>query len=169
MLQAYVSCVLNVSEVCCKCVHMDVTYVAIVVQVCCKRLFPMFHLFFRRTLQIYLCACCIYFTHMLLVFYLDVAYGCNGFQAFLGVFASISYACSKCLYVASVASRCFKNKLDVAHGMRVGSGRGRAWTHEMQARAGDVRVARPPLGCAEQGCRLRLQPRASVRTSGCRP
>jgi hypothetical protein len=31
----------------------DVTYVAMVVHVCCKCLFPMFHLFFRRMLQVF--------------------------------------------------------------------------------------------------------------------
>jgi hypothetical protein len=55
-------------------VDQNIAYVAIVVHVCYKRLFPMFHLFFRCMLQVRLSGCCICFTHMLQVFYLDVAY-----------------------------------------------------------------------------------------------
>ena len=61
--------------------HMDVTkvdrvvsYVAMVVDVRCKRLFQMFHLFFKYMLQVRLSECCICFTYTLQVFYLDVAY-----------------------------------------------------------------------------------------------
>ena len=61
------------------------------------------------------------------VFHLDAVYVCNGFQMFSDVFASVSDACFKSfiyllLYVATVASGCFKNKSGVAHRMRVGSG-----------------------------------------------
>ena len=59
-------------------VDRDVAYVTIVVHVCCNRLFPMFHLFFRYMLQVCLSGYCICFTHMLQVFYLNVAYFCNG-------------------------------------------------------------------------------------------
>jgi hypothetical protein len=52
-------------------VYQDVVYVAMVVHVCCKRRFPMFHLFF----QTYVASV---FIWMLQVFYLDVAYVCNG-------------------------------------------------------------------------------------------
>jgi hypothetical protein len=52
----------------------DVAYVAMAIQVCCKRLFQMFHLFFRRMLQVFLFGCCICFTHTLQVFYLDITY-----------------------------------------------------------------------------------------------
>jgi hypothetical protein len=88
------------SDVCCKCVYLDVAYVS---HICCK---------------------C--FTHMLQVFYLHVAYVNNDFQVF---FASVSDACFKyfiCLqtYVISVASRCFKDRSDVTHGMHVKSGKG---------------------------------------------
>jgi hypothetical protein len=46
---------------------------------------------------------------------MDVAYVCNGFQVFLGVFANISNSCFKCficlhMYVASVVSECFKSR-----------------------------------------------------------
>jgi hypothetical protein len=54
-------------------VDHDIAYVAMVVHICCKRLFPMFHLFFRRMFQVCLSGCCICFTHTLQVFYLDVA------------------------------------------------------------------------------------------------
>jgi hypothetical protein len=69
-------------------VDRNVAYVAIVVYVCCKGLLPMFHLFFSgRMLQLCLLSgCCICFTHTLHVFYMNVAYGCNGFQVFSGVF-----------------------------------------------------------------------------------
>jgi hypothetical protein len=88
MLQTYVSSVSDVSKICCKCFvqmlqkYRDVAYVAMVINICCKRLFPMFHLFFRRMLQVCLSECCICFIHMLLVFYLHVAYVCNDFQVF---------------------------------------------------------------------------------------
>jgi hypothetical protein len=56
-------------------VDCDIAYVVIVVHVCCKLLFPIFIcFFFKFTLQVCLFGCCIYFTHMLQVFYLDVAY-----------------------------------------------------------------------------------------------
>jgi hypothetical protein len=54
-------------------VDWDVAYVVMVVHVCCKLLFSMFHLFFD------ICCKCVYldvvyvFTHMLQVFYLNVA------------------------------------------------------------------------------------------------
>ena len=63
-------------------IDRDVAHVAIVVHICCKCLFLMFHLFFY-TYVASLSGCCIYFTHILQVFYLDVAYVCNGFQLFL--------------------------------------------------------------------------------------
>jgi hypothetical protein len=65
--------------------------------------------------------------------YLDVAYVCNGFQVFFKCFfASVLEVCFKCFiclqtYVASVTYGCFKSKLDVVHGMCVGTGKGREW------------------------------------------
>jgi hypothetical protein len=92
MLQEYVSSVLDVLEICCKYfirmlqkVDQDVTYVEMVVYVCSKRLFSMFHLFFTHMLQVCLSECCMCFTHMLQVFYVHIAYVYNGFY-FLGVF-----------------------------------------------------------------------------------
>jgi hypothetical protein len=61
---------------------------------------------------------------MLQVFYLDVVYVCNGFQAFFWCFfASVSKACFICFqtYVVSVASGYFKNRSGVEHGMHMGN------------------------------------------------
>ena len=99
-------------------VDRDVAYIAMVVHGCCKLLFSMFYLFFRRMLQVCLSECCICFTHMLQVFYLML----NMFamvSSVLGVFASVLDACFKCFiglktYVASVASGCFESRLSVA-------------------------------------------------------
>jgi hypothetical protein len=68
--------------------------------------------FSRHMLQVCLFGCCICFTHMLQVFYLDVAYV---LQWFSYVLASVSDACFKCFiclqtYVAIVVSRCFKSR-----------------------------------------------------------
>jgi hypothetical protein len=108
-------------------VEWDVAYVAMVVDVCCKHLSPIFNLFFGHMLQVYFSLCCIGFTHMLQVFYLHIAYVSNVFKCFFG---SVSNAYLKyliCLqtYVASVAPRCFKSKSGVAHRIHVGSGKGR--------------------------------------------
>ena len=76
-------------------------------------------MFFGRILQVCLSRCCICFTHMLHVFYLDVAYDCNDFQVFLGVF----FKCFRSMlqvfqlpsdYVATVVFECFKSLLGVA-------------------------------------------------------
>ena len=88
-------------------VDQNVAYVAIVVYVCCKLLFPMFYMFLD------VCCKCVYldvayiFIHMLQVFYLDVEYVCHGFKWFSGVsckcfkhmfhvFYRSSNVCSKC-------------------------------------------------------------------------
>jgi hypothetical protein len=60
------------------------------------------------------------------VFYLDVHICLQWFSI---VFANVSNACFKCficlfLYVAIVASGCFKSRSSVVHGMCVGSRRG---------------------------------------------
>jgi hypothetical protein len=56
--------------------HTDVAKVdqdvAIVAHVCCKRLFPMFHLFFRRMLQV----CVIRMLHMFYTYVASVLSGC---------------------------------------------------------------------------------------------
>jgi hypothetical protein len=68
-------------------VDQDVAYVAMVVHVCCKRLSPMFHLFFKRMLQVCLFGCCIQFYP----YVTSVLSGCC-----ISVFASVSDACFKC-------------------------------------------------------------------------
>jgi hypothetical protein len=77
--------------------HTDVAKlnrdVAMVVHVSCKLSFSMFHLFFSD-----ICCKCVHldvayvFTHMMHVFYLDVAYVYNGFKCF----CKFSDACFKC-------------------------------------------------------------------------
>ena len=75
-------------------VDRDVTYVVVAARVCCKRLSQCFIYFFIRMMQVCLFGCCICFTHMLQVFYLDVAY----------VFAIVSsvfrcfYKCFRCMF-----------------------------------------------------------------------
>jgi hypothetical protein len=93
-------------------VDRDVAYVAMVVYVCCKRLFPMFHLFF----QTYVTGMFIWMLHMLHIYVANVLSGCcvrvcNGFQVFfMCVFTSVSDAYFKCFiclyaYVTSVPSK----------------------------------------------------------------
>jgi hypothetical protein len=81
----------------CGKVDRDVAYVVMVVHVCCKLMFSMFHIFFSDV-----CCKCVYldvayvFTHMLQVFYLDVAYVYNSFKCFSGFFSSVLDACFIC-------------------------------------------------------------------------
>jgi hypothetical protein len=88
------------------------TYVANVCSQC-------FICVFRRMLQECLSECCICFTHMLEMFYVDVAYVCNGFKCFFRFFASVSDASFKCFiclhtYIASIVFGCFKSRSGVA-------------------------------------------------------
>jgi hypothetical protein len=74
-------------------IDQDVAYVAMVVHLRCKLLFPMFHLFFLDICCKCVCLDVICVTHMLQVFYLDVAYV---LQWFSSVFAGVLDACFKC-------------------------------------------------------------------------
>ena len=70
-----------------------------------------------QVFRTYVCKC---FIQMLYMFAMV-------FKSFSGVFVSVSDARLKCficliLYVATVASECFKSRSGVAHGMRVGTG-----------------------------------------------
>jgi hypothetical protein len=61
------------------------------------------------------------------VFHLDIAYVCNCFQMFLGVFTIVSDSCFKCfiyliLYVATIIYTCFKCRSGVVHRMCIESG-----------------------------------------------
>jgi hypothetical protein len=80
--------------------YLDVTYTGML-QAYVSSVFQVFH------------------TYMLQVFHLDVAYVCNSFQILFKHFRKC-FICFKCficllLYVASVASGCFKNKSGIAH------------------------------------------------------
>jgi hypothetical protein len=95
--------------------HMDVekvdrniAYVVMAAYVCCKHLFSMFHLFFGRTLQVCLFGYCICFTHMLQVFYLDVAY-VMVYKCFSGVFCKYF----RCMF--QVFSSVFRRMLQLLH------------------------------------------------------
>jgi hypothetical protein len=76
--QGYIALKAHVASVSFKCFscfrdmlqgfRTDVAYVAVAVHLCCKRLFPMSHMFFRRTLQMCLSGCCICFMHILQMF-----------------------------------------------------------------------------------------------------
>jgi hypothetical protein len=99
-------------------VDRHVAYVAIVVHVCCKLLFPMFHLFFSDACCKCLSRCYICFTHcMCFIWILHIF--CNGFfKRFSGVFISVSDIYLQAFqlfrtYVANVLLGCFK-RLGVA-------------------------------------------------------
>jgi hypothetical protein len=94
---------------------MDVAYVTMVVHICCKRLFLMFHLFF----QTYVASVFIWMLHMFHTYVASVLSRrciCFAmvFKCFRVCFASVFDACFKCfiyfqMYVASVAFKCFKS------------------------------------------------------------
>jgi hypothetical protein len=60
-------------------------------------------------LQVCLSECCIRFTHVLQVLYMDIAYVCNGFEVFY-VFLQVFQK-----YVSSVSLIIFKRMLQVLH------------------------------------------------------
>jgi hypothetical protein len=117
MLQVYGS---NVSKVCCKCfiwilymLQWLYTYVTSVYSKC-------FICFFKRKLQVCLSGCCIYFTHMLQVFYLDVTYACNGFQVFFMCFCKYFKRMLQVfqllrMYIVNISFGCCKNRSNIAH------------------------------------------------------
>jgi hypothetical protein len=75
MLQSSVSCVLNVLQVFytdVAKVDWDVTHVVKVVNVCCKLLFSMFHLFFDVFCKCICLDVAYVSAHMMQVFYLDI-------------------------------------------------------------------------------------------------
>jgi hypothetical protein len=80
-------------------VDQDVVYVALIIHVCCKRLFPMFYLFFQMYVtSVYLDVTYV-FTHMLQVFYLDVTYVLQWFSSVSCVSSSVSMHVSNVLSV----------------------------------------------------------------------
>jgi hypothetical protein len=90
------------------------------IHVCCKRLFQMFLLFFRRMLQTCLFGCCICFTHILQLFYLNVAYVLQWlFKWFQGFFKCFRHTFQVFYLSSDVCCKCFiwifKSRLSVAH------------------------------------------------------
>jgi hypothetical protein len=55
-------------------VDRDVAHISMAIHICCKRMFQIFHLFFKCMFTSVLSGCFICFTHMLQVFYLDDIY-----------------------------------------------------------------------------------------------
>lgn len=115
MLQAFHTDVANVDR--------DVSYVAMIVRVCCRP--PFFNVlsFFPDT-----CCKCgysnaahVFYIYVAKCFYLNVVFVCNGFHLFfMCFFISISDARFKCFiclqaYVSNVASGCSKSRLEVLH------------------------------------------------------
>jgi hypothetical protein len=93
------------------------------------------------------------------------------FKCFSGVFVSVSDACFKCLiylllYVATVASGCFKSRSGVTHGIRVESGRRRGWRSGQRGRCpGGAGHTAGALSHEPNALCARLLPlRGSVRT-----
>jgi hypothetical protein len=92
-------------------VDQDVAYVAMVIYVRCKRMSPMFHLFFQRYVASVFIWDVAYISHICCKCFIWMfAYVCNDFQLFLQVFQMHVSSVSSFffLYVVSVASRCFK-------------------------------------------------------------
>jgi hypothetical protein len=79
-------------------VYRDVAYVAMVVHVCCKLWFSMFHLFFRRMLQVCLTGCCICFH----------TYDANAFIWMLHMFTMVLSVLDTCFF-------CFQSMLKLLH------------------------------------------------------
>jgi hypothetical protein len=80
-------------------VDQDVTYVAMAIHVCCKRLFGMFHLFFSDICCKYFYLNVAYVSHIYCKksLYLDVAYVLQClFEVLSDIFVSVSDACFKC-------------------------------------------------------------------------
>ena len=139
-------------------VNQDVAYVfAMVVYVCCKRLSPMFHLFF----QTYVASAFISMLHMFYTYVASVLSGCcacmflQWFQVFLQVFLHAYLKCFICLqtFVANVSSGCFKSRSGVAAGdppaavgVRAGEVKGSraisVWGQEAQATFGQAWLPR---------------------------
>jgi hypothetical protein len=120
MFRVYIPNVSSVQDECCKWFCLDVAksrsrccmymHVASI----CFKCFQVFHT--------YVCKSFIWMLHMFAMV----------FKCFSCVFASVSDTYFTCfiyllLYVATVASGCFKSRSSIAHGMRLGSGQQRGW------------------------------------------
>ena len=96
MLQVYVSNVSDVSEVCCKCLYIDVAkvdrdvaHVVMAIHVCFKCMFQIFHLFQTNVASV-LSRCC--------KSSLDVAYTCI-LQAHVSSVFRVLYVCSRVFHL----------------------------------------------------------------------
>jgi hypothetical protein len=76
------------------------------------------------------------------------------FKFFFQLFQThVSSVSSIFFYVASIASRCFKNRSSVTHEICMGSGRGCEHTARVtQGRLSDVGRCRPSCGCTKTDC-----------------
>jgi hypothetical protein len=96
-------------------IDRDVAYVSMIVHVCFKLLFPMFHLFFKM----YVASMFIWMLGMLHTYIASVFIWmlCMDLQWFSSIFHVFLQVCIICLqtYVASVASICFKSRSGIAH------------------------------------------------------
>jgi hypothetical protein len=122
-------------------VDRDVAHIVMLIHVCFKYMFQMFHLFQINVTRVLSgCSksksgCCIYM-HVASIcfkcFQVFHTYVCKFFRCFIRMFVSVFCKCFRCLfssvssvffsYVATVASRCFKSRSGVAHRIRMGSG-----------------------------------------------
>jgi hypothetical protein len=92
---------------------LDVAYVAMVVHVCFKVLFPMFHLFSIRMLHVCLLEV-VYVSHICCIYF------CNGFKCFCKCLRRTFQVFHLSLkYVASVAFECFKSRSVLHHPPRL--------------------------------------------------
>jgi hypothetical protein len=104
--QVYILNVSSVPEVCCKCFYLDVAYI-FMLQAYVSSVFRCFIHMFTSVLS----GCCIRLQWFSNIF--------RSFRKCLRRLFKVFHL--SLLYVATVTSGCFKNRLNVAHEMRVGS------------------------------------------------
>jgi hypothetical protein len=123
-------------------VDQDVAYVAMVYTRMLQTFVPNVLSVFRM----YVTRVFIWMLHMFYTYVASVLSGCYVYVAMVfkcfHIFFQVFQTFFKCfiyllLYVASIASKYFQSRSDVAHGMRVGSGRER----ECRAQVGDIQAA----------------------------
>jgi hypothetical protein len=79
-------------------IDQDVLYVAMVVHLCCKRLFQMFHQFFQTYVgSVFIRMLYMFHTYVASVFIWMLHMFCNGFQVFLQLFQTHVSSISSCL------------------------------------------------------------------------
>jgi hypothetical protein len=151
----------------------DAAYVSMVVHVCCKYLFLMFHLcFWTYIVSVFIWMLHRFHTYVASVSrcYLCLQWFLNVFQVF---FWSVSEACFKCFiclqtYVGSATFECFKSRSNIANGMHVGNGgherslhavwwyaQRRPYVGALKHRRGQRCVGRVWSACAHAGNRVK--------------